>query len=161
MGFQAGLDSLKRNRFSLYGRNCNFIPHVFNHWMDCDDEGLSKRNLYCDIQSIKNIRSVPTKKNRKTGRFWMFLSVNYCVTWKICVHCSIMLKKERCVNTLYRFWGCILVFCERNVSFEWTSCLWKRDFWVVFCKITHCQASCKTDFSVVMVNEYTMVLFLS
>lgn len=98
--------------------------------MDCDDEGLSKRNLYCDIQSIKNIRSVPTKKNRKTGRFGMFLSVNYCVTWKICVHCSIMLKKERCVNTLYRFWECMLVFCERNVSF-------------------------------VMVNEYTMVLFLS
>lgn len=161
MGFQAGLDSLKQNRFSPYGRNCNFIPHVFNHWMDCDDEGLSKRNLYCDIQSIKNIRSVPTKKNRKTGRFGMFLSVNYCVTWRICVHCSIMLKKERCVNTLYRFWECMLVFCERNVSFEWTSCLWKRDFWVVFCKITHCQASCKTDFSVVMVNEYTMVLFLS
>ena len=60
----------------------------------------------------------------------MFLSVNYCVTWKICVHCTIMLKKERCVNTLYRFWECILVFvkemchlngqvaCEKEI-FEW------------------------------------------
>lgn len=36
--------------------------------MDCDDEGLSKRNLYCDIQSIKNIRSVPTKKKQKNRK---------------------------------------------------------------------------------------------
>lgn len=41
--------------------------------MDCDDEGLSKRNLYCDIQSIKNIRSVPTKKNRKNRKVWNVL----------------------------------------------------------------------------------------
>lgn len=121
-----------------------------------------QKEIYIVIyKALKILGQYQPKKNRKTGRFWMFLSVNYCVTWKICVHCSIMLKKERCVNTLYRFWECILVFCERNVSFAWTSCLWKRDFWVVFCKITHCQASCKTDFSVVMVNEYTMVLFLS
>lgn len=120
-----------------------------------------QKEIYIVIYKALKILGQYQQKNRKTGRFWMFLSVNYCVTWKICVHCTIMLKKERCVNTLYRFWECILVFCERNVSFEWTSCLWKRDFWVVFCKITHCQASCKTDFSVVMVNEYTMVLFLS
>lgn len=110
-----------------------------------------QKEIYIVIyKALKILGQYQPKKNRKTGRFWMFLSVNYCVTWKICVHCSIMLKKERCVNTLYRFWECILVFCERNVSFEWRSCLWKRDFWVVFCKITHCQASCKTDFSVVM-----------
>lgn len=36
--------------------------------MDCDDEGLSKRNLYCDIQSIKNIRLVPTKKKKQKNR---------------------------------------------------------------------------------------------
>ena len=121
-----------------------------------------QKEIYIVIyKALKILGQYQPKKNRKTGRFWMFLSVNYCVTWKICVHCSIMLKKERCVNTLCRFLECILVFCERNVSFEWTSCLWKWDFWVVFCKITHCQASCKTDFSVVMVNEYTMVLFLS
>lgn len=41
--------------------------------MDCDDEGLSKRNLYCDIQSIKNIRSVPTKKKQKNRKVWNVL----------------------------------------------------------------------------------------
>lgn len=61
MGFQAGLDSLKRNRCSLYGRNCNFIPHVFK---------VFQKEIYIVIyKALKILSQYQPKKTEKQEGF--------------------------------------------------------------------------------------------